>query len=71
MARIRKDKTSWKASSVIKRDFQHSHNGPNEMPPPRRKKNKRKWCKGKKGVKHDYQWVSKTINPHTQFERES
>jgi hypothetical protein len=50
--RLAEDMTSWKSSGIIARDFRHSHNGPEISKAPK-KKNTKKWCKGKIGVKHE------------------
>jgi len=54
MARIKKDKTSWHASSVIRRDFRSSKEPPEVTGSARQKKNRSKWCKGKVGIEHNY-----------------
>lgn len=51
--RLKKDHNSYRASGIIKRDFKHD-----ESQPIRenfhKKKNTRRWCKGKVGIEHDY-----------------
>ena len=51
--RLSKDKDSWKASGVIRRDFRSEHGGP-EVPPHRRKRTKdsKRFCRGKPGRQH-------------------
>lgn len=46
MATQKERPDSWKARGLIKRDFQHDHSGPEEMPH-RKKGGNGKWC-GKK-----------------------
>lgn len=45
------DDSSWKASGIKRRDFRHTHDGP-EVPRHQGKKNRRKWCRGKVGREH-------------------
>ena len=52
MATLSEDDSSWKASGVRRRDFRHSHDGP-EVSGPKRK-NTRKWCKGVVGREHSF-----------------
>ena len=51
----------WAVSSIHKRDFQHSHDGPEEMPhrPKRGKKSPRKkpGCPENEGKAHVYVWI--------------
>lgn len=43
----------WRTRGIIRRDFRASKDGPEELPAKSLgKKNKKKWCKGKKGVEH-------------------
>jgi hypothetical protein len=51
MARVSKDSDSWKASGIKRRDFRNVHNGP-EVNTKGKKKNTRKWCRGKTGKEH-------------------
>jgi hypothetical protein len=53
--RIKKDKQSWAAGGIIKRDANQdkSFDGSTGTP---KKKNKKKWCKGQVGKKHDLEW---------------
>lgn len=54
-----KDPDSWKARSIAKRDAKHIHDGPEVPKPPRNKrKDTKKWCRGKVGVGHKYETVS-------------
>jgi formylmethanofuran dehydrogenase subunit E len=48
--RIKKDKTNWDASNVLRKVTE-----PPERPSNHSRKNTKKWCKGKPGVEHDYQ----------------
>lgn len=56
--RIKKNKGSYSASGIIKRDSNQdkSYNGSPTSSSKQRKKNKKKWCKGKVGKKHDLEW---------------
>lgn len=49
--RLKEDNSSWNASNVKRKVAQL----PDE-PVRRSKKNTRRWCKGRVGVEHDYQW---------------
>lgn len=50
--RLKEDNSSWRASGIIKRDYQHG--GLDLQPRIKSKKNTNKWCRGKVGVLHDY-----------------
>lgn len=52
MGRIKKDHSNWKTMGLWKR-FQYPK-VEEESKKPKSKKNTKKWCKGKVGVKHDY-----------------
>lgn len=54
MATQKEDPDSWKAGGLKKRDFQHSHDGPEEMPHRSNKRGKAKWCRRKVGREHDF-----------------
>lgn len=56
MARISNDDDSWNASSIKHRDARHSHDGP-EINTKKKKKDTKKWCKGKVGREHEYTTV--------------
>lgn len=51
--RISQDTESWKASGVLRRDFRHTHDGP-EIPRGRHKigRPRNEWCRGKIGRDH-------------------
>ena len=52
--RLSKDDDSWKASGIKRRDFRSAHDAP-EVPRrsgPKRKKNTKKWCRGREGKEH-------------------
>ena len=49
-----KDPDSWQARSNKRRDFRHTHDGPETSRHRGKRKNTKKWCKGKVGVKHDF-----------------
>jgi hypothetical protein len=53
MATLSEDGDSWKASSLKRRDFRHTHDGPEVPKHGNKKKNTKKWCKGKVGKEHD------------------
>jgi hypothetical protein len=51
--RISQDDNSWKASGVKRRDFSHTHNGPDVAPSGKSKyKDTKRWCRGKVGREH-------------------
>jgi hypothetical protein len=62
MAKISHDDSSWHASGVIKRDAQHTKDPEEDarMPgkKPARKKDTKRWCKGKEGRDHEIVWVA-------------
>lgn len=54
MARIKRDPDDWKARGIKKRDFNHAHDEP-EVPRKTgksKKKNTKRWCRGKEGREH-------------------
>lgn len=53
--RIKETKSNWNASGIIKRDFRHDSSQP-QTSRVKSKKDTRKWCKGKVGVEHDYEY---------------
>lgn len=54
MAKISRDATAYNVTSVQARDARHSHDGPEVAPRggKNRKRNTRRWCKGKEGREH-------------------
>lgn len=54
MATQKENPDSWKARGLIKRDFQHSHDGPEEIPHRSNKSDKKQWCRRKEGRVHDF-----------------
>lgn len=55
--RLKEDSSSWKSSGIKHRDNRHD---PTERPVKLTgKKDKRKWCKGKVGIPHQYEKVRK------------
>ncbi len=51
--RLAEDNSNYRASSVERRDFRHSGDGPEETAgKPKRKKDTKRWCRGKEGVEH-------------------
>ncbi len=56
MAKISHDDDSWKASGVIRRDYRSVRNGP-EVAKHGKKKDTKKWCRGKPGQIHDIKTV--------------
>lgn len=51
--RLKEDASSWNSSGIIKRDFRHGNvKLPDEPAGYKSRKDKNKWCKGKKGVEH-------------------
>lgn len=59
MTTLAEDHDSWKASGLLRRDFRHTHNGP-EVPRHRRRRSKaeRKLCRGK--YPHDFALVERS-----------
>lgn len=49
--RISRDRDSWKAHGILRRDFRHTHDGPDEMPH-RSPSKPKQWCRGKVGRAH-------------------
>lgn len=56
MARIKKDSDSWKAGGILRRDFKQDKSFDGPISGPKRKKNKRKWCRGQEGREHILTW---------------
>ena len=55
-----KDKDSWKARSVKRKDFRHTHGDPEVASKGKsKKKDTKKWCRGKIGVDHTYEWIDR------------
>lgn len=52
MATLAEDTTSWKASSVQRRDFRATADGPESPRKSGNRKNTRRWCKGVEGREH-------------------
>lgn len=61
--RLKEDKSSWHSSAIIKRDFRHDSSQPVGASH-RTKKDTKKWCRGKVGVEHDYEYQ---IPPNDSF----
>lgn len=57
MARVKRDHTGWRSSGIWKKDFTAKPEEARHSS----KKNVRKWCKGKVGIKHSYEESFKTI----------
>ena len=61
MAKLSHDDSSWHARGVIRRDAQHTKAPEDEArpvgAPPAKKKNTKRWCKGKEGREHVIEWV--------------
>lgn len=55
--RIKRDKTNWNATSIIKRDVRHSHDEPRVSL--KSKKDTKRWCRGKVGVEHVWERYAK------------
>jgi hypothetical protein len=47
--------SEWKEESAKRRDFRSSKDGPESTGSKKRKKNKKKWCKGKVGEEHEFE----------------
>src|SRR5688572_26035319 len=53
--KISEDKDSWKAGGILRRDFRHTHDEPEEIPHKKKGNHKaNKWCRKKVGQEHDY-----------------
>lgn len=50
--RLSRDPDSWKAGGVKRRDFRHTHDGPETPRHVGRRKNGKRWCRGKLGREH-------------------
>lgn len=61
MATIKEDNDSWAAGGIIRRDFRHSHDGPEELPArglsKKKKKPHYKGCPERNGGAHVYVWI--------------
>lgn len=55
--RLKEDTSSWHSSSIIKRDFRHNPEVASRKP--RSKKDTKRWCRGKVGVKHVFQLIER------------
>jgi len=51
--RLKEDNRSWRAGGIIKRDYRHDHS--DDLRYYHIHKSTRKWCKGVKGQKHNYE----------------
>lgn len=61
--RPRYDLTKWSQSGVQRRDRRATHDDPPERALSRRKKDTKRWCRGKVGQEHDYvHWYTKTYS---------
>lgn len=57
MGRLKKDHDGWKSAGLwLKYQYPKIEEEPRTT---HKKKNTRKWCKGRKGVEHDYELVEK------------
>lgn len=56
--RLKERKDNWRSHAIVKRDFKHDHSDLSVIYSSH--KNKSKWCKGKVGVKHNFQWHKET-----------
>ena len=54
--RIKKDKTNYRASGIIHRDNRHDKSVDGSSRPAAKKKNTKKWCKGREGRCHTLEW---------------
>ena len=75
--RLAEDTSSWRASGLQRRDFRHTHNGPDpelafvdniyddltQVPPVQKRKHKdtKRWCKGVVGREHAYTQVEESL----------
>lgn len=62
--RISRDRDSWKARGILRRDFRHSHDGP-EAAPHRSKPKPKQWCRGIEGRLHVPVFVLRTFCDQT------
>ena len=53
--RLKKDKNSWSAGGVIHKNNRHDKST-QEIGKRKSKKDTRRWCRGKEGVRHDLVW---------------
>jgi hypothetical protein len=66
MATLKDDNSNWKAGSLIRRDFRHVKDEPDIPKHRRKRKNRKKWCKGREGIPHvPGGWVP---DPHWNYE---
>lgn len=54
--RVKKDSGSWHASGVINRDKRHDKSFDGATGKPKKKKDTKRWCKGKEGRVHELEW---------------
>lgn len=64
MAKLSGDDNSWKAEGLRAKNEDWEAR---ERPPKPAKKNKKKWCKGKKGVEHKYEPYEKSFGSRTKY----
>jgi len=66
MATLKEDSHSWKAHGVIRKDFRSNHGGawvsgdfrdPEVPKHQRKRKNRKKWCRGKPGREHNVEHI--------------
>ncbi len=50
---------SWHAGGVKRRDFRHTHNGPEITGAPKKRSKSKRWCKGKEGREHDFSGIKR------------
>lgn len=50
--RLKEDASSWAANGIVRHDFRHDPNQPSR--PHKARKDTKRWCKGKVGVKHSF-----------------
>ena len=64
MARLSRDNSSWRAYGLSKR-YEDWEADAKPLGPPKKKKDKKKWCKGKVGVEHDFQPYEREFGSRT------
>lgn len=67
MATLKENSDSWSATSIIRRDFRHSHDGTEETPHRKKKgkatPKKKPGCPGNDGNAHIYVWIGARFMP--------
>lgn len=64
--RLSKDKSSWRAGGIIRRDARNAKDMV-EVAKTRNSKDTKRWCRGKKGVNHKLAWARGRLYGSTQW----